>query len=173
MGVWSVDPYKAMPQDVVDLPAITLCNTRFNWAVEDVRCRGVKLQTELRGEGPGAAEYVTGFEFVADPRQQIKTESMLCFGGFNVGAHYYAMTPRSLVQGAIKRLFGVRENESYHKELINNQKLYVATEGPVRFKEHFARNVLEGVNHAEAVETWVEAPHPKRDLRTQCLVSFF
>lgn len=165
MGVWSVGPYLAMPQNVVDLPRIPLCNIRFDWDATRVRSRGVLKETREVREGIQLLSQVVGFKFVNRADQQIKSERMLCFGGFNSGARYYAQTPRSLTQGAIKRLFGVRESVEVHAELVENQAAYINTKGPQAFKTFFSKNVAQGIDYPALLKKWIEQPHQKRPLR--------
>jgi hypothetical protein len=77
----------------------------------------------------------------------------------------YALTPDALVGASIKRLFGVRENELYHTQLVLNQQDTYHLGGLQRFKEHFCRHLVKTEDYNLMVREWIDQAHPKKELR--------
>lgn len=158
MGAWLVGPYIAHPRRVTPFDSFELCPIRFNW--KKVRGRGVTLFRE--------GGRVVDFVFNHNNTLQDRLETHLQYAGFNTGSYWYACTPESIRGGALKRLFSCRENELTHVQLVMNQMVFAGTNpGLKAFKKFFASRVKKDDEYFNLLDKWVEAPHPKRQLRVR------
>lgn len=133
-----------------------MCTFRFDW--NGVLSNGATCLVNPNG--------TCAIEFTEYQDLQENNEFVFQFGSFRTGAHRYAVTPRGLIQGARKRLFGVRNNDiAFHRQLVKNQENAVKSKGCDEFRKFFAENLKSRHDAHDREIIWLALPNPRRKLR--------